>query len=91
MGSPNYLAKNSAALGIKPAGGVFIIHSPGDDWVDLQEATAFGASMSAAFPDKSVIVDTSGGCATGQHDEPLLEASLADCIVRFMASGGTSL
>jgi acetyl esterase/lipase len=90
-GSPRVLAQNAAKLGAAPAGGALVIHSPGDDWVDLGEATAFGKAFSAAFPGKGLVVETGGKCATGEHNDVLFEPSLAGCIVRFMGSGGTSL
>ena len=91
VGSPEYLARNSVAMGIAPAGHVLIIHSPGDDWVDVAEATDFGAAMSAAFPDIHVITSTDGACATGQHNDPLTQTILATCIVNFVKSGGSGI
>jgi acetyl esterase/lipase len=83
-GSPRYLAEKSPQLGIAPAGSALIIHSPGDDWVDSAGATSFGAAMSAAFPGLSVRTSTDGSCATGQHNAPLTQVSLARCIVDFI-------
>lgn len=88
VGSPTYLAQNSDTLGIAPAGAALIIHSPGDNWVDISEATNFGAAMSAAFSETATITSTDGTCATGQHNDPLSQVALAICIVNFVASGG---
>ncbi len=90
-GSPRVLAERAGKLGAAPAGNALVIHSPGDDWVDVGEATAFGKAFAAAFPGKGIVVETGGKCATGEHNDVLSEASLAGCIVRFIASGGTSL
>jgi acetyl esterase/lipase len=84
VGSPTYLAVYKDALGISPAGDALIIHSPGDNWVDIAEATVFGAAMSAAFPDIEVVTSTDGSCATGQHNDPLTQTTLATCIVNFV-------
>src|SRR5262249_30783110 len=90
-GSPRFLAAHAAGLHLGPAGAALVIHSPGDDWVDLGEATAFGAAFGAAFPGKKVIVETSGACATGEHNDVLGEASLAGCVARFVVSGGMGI
>jgi acetyl esterase/lipase len=84
VGSPTYLALNKDDLGVAPAGDALIIHSPGDNWVDIAEATNFGAAMSAAFPDIEVVTSTDGICATGQHNDPLTQTALATCIVEFI-------
>lgn len=90
-GSPTYLADNAGTLGIAPVGDALIIHSPGDNWVDIAEATNFGAAMSAAFPAIDVITNTDGTCATGQHNDPLTQVGLATCIVNFVTSGRSSI
>ena len=77
--------------GIAPAGDALIIHSPGDNWVDISEATSFGAAMSAAFPGIATITSTDGTCATGQHNDPLSQVALAICIANFVASGGNGI
>jgi hypothetical protein len=59
---------------------------PGDDWVDIAEATNLGAALSAAFPEIDVITSTDGTCATGQHNAPLIQTGLADCIIDFVAA-----
>ncbi len=91
VGSPRVLAQKAAQLGAAPAGNALVVHSPGDDWVDLGEATAFGSAFASAFPGKGLVVETAGKCATGEHEDVIAEPSLAGCIVRFMGSGGTSL
>jgi acetyl esterase/lipase len=90
VGSPTYLAQHGAALGIAPAGDVLIVHSPGDDWVDVAQSVEFAAAMGATFPAIEVVTSTDGGCATGQHNELLAEPALADCIVGFVAPGSTN-
>jgi hypothetical protein len=90
VGSPTYLAQNSEALGIIPVGKALMIHSPGDNWVDIAEAIDFGAAMNDAFPGGS-ITSTDGTCATGQHNDPLSQVALAICIVNFVASGGAGI
>lgn len=85
-GSPIYLAQNTVALGTVPVGDALLIHSPGDNWVDIAEATSFGASLSAAFPEIDVVTNTDGTCATGQHNDPLTQTALADCIIDFVAA-----
>jgi acetyl esterase/lipase len=91
VGSPIYLASNAATLGITATGNVLIIHSPGDTWVDIAEATNFGAAMSNSFPATSIVTSTDGTCATGQHNDPLSQVGLAICIVNFVASGGSGI
>lgn len=91
VGSPIYLAQNNGMLGIAPVGSALIIHSPGDTWVDIAEATNFGSAMSDAFPGTSSITSTDGTCATGQHNDPLSQVALALCIVNFVASGGAGI
>jgi acetyl esterase/lipase len=86
IGSPEYLAENAQALGLSPEGAALIIHSPGDDWVDIAGATSFGAALSAAFPGLLVSTVADGTCAAGQHNDVLQEPALAACIVDFMAS-----
>jgi acetyl esterase/lipase len=91
VGSPIYLAQNAGTQGIIPVGSALIIHSPGDTWVDIAEATSFGTAMSVAFPASSIITSTDGTCATGQHNDPLSQVALAVCIVNFVASGGEGI
>jgi acetyl esterase/lipase len=91
VGSPIYLAQNAGTLGITPIGSALIIHSPGDTWVDIAEATSFGIAMSVAFPASSIITSTDGTCASGQHNDPLSQVALAICIVNFVASGGAGI
>jgi pimeloyl-ACP methyl ester carboxylesterase len=83
-GSPTYLAENAADLGIKPAGDALLLHSPGDDWVDLADTVSFGGALEMAFPAIDVVTDTGGTCAGGQHNGVLREASLADCVINFV-------
>ncbi len=83
-GSPRYLVQHAAALGTAPVGDALVIHSPGDNWVDIAEATNFGAALSAAFPELDVVTVTDGSCATGQHNAPLTQTALADCIIDFV-------
>lgn len=83
-GSPIYLAENAQDLGIKPVGDVLLIHSPGDDWVDIAEASNFGGVLYTAFPDIDVVTKTDGSCASGQHNAVLSETSMADCIIKFV-------
>jgi len=91
IGSPTYLAQNSEALGIVPVGKALMIHSPGDNWVDIAEAINFGAALNDAFPAGGSITSTDGTCATGQHNDPLSQVALATCIVNFVASGGAGI
>ena len=84
-GSPIYLANNAEDLGIKPAGDALLIHSSGDDWVDIAEATNFGGVLETAFPDIDVVTKAGGSCATGQHNAALDEASLAACVIEFVS------
>jgi acetyl esterase/lipase len=91
IGSPTYLADNADTLGIAPVGDALIIHSPGDNWVDIAEATSFGEAMSAAFSEINVITSTDGTCATGQHNDPLTQTALATCIVNFIALSGSGI
>jgi acetyl esterase/lipase len=91
VGSPTYLANNAATLGIAPVGDVLVIHSPGDNWVDIAEALNFGQAMSSVFSEIDVVTSTDGSCATGQHNDPLSQSSLAVCIVDFIASSGSGI
>jgi acetyl esterase/lipase len=91
VGSPTYLANHAAELGLSAVGNALMIHSPGDDWVDIAEAAALGNALEAAFPDRSVIVSTDGACAVGGHNELLDEPALAGCLTTYVLSGGTSI
>ena len=88
VGSPTYLALNDGPLGIAPAGDALLMHSPGDDWVDIEEAIAFGAAMRGAFPETRVVTSVDGSCATGSHFTVTTQESVARCIVDFMATTG---
>lgn len=85
-GSPIYLANNAEDLGIKPTGDALLIHSVGDDWVDIDQARNFGSALGDAFPDIDVVTKTDGSCAIGQHNPVLDEASLADCVIEFVTA-----
>lgn len=91
VGSPTYLASHAAELGLVAVGNAAMIHSPADDWVDIAEAAALGDALTAAFPNRTVIVSDTGVCAIGGHNELLVEPALADCLVSFVLSGGTTL
>jgi acetyl esterase/lipase len=91
IGSPNYLAAHTNDLGLTPVGAALIIHSPGDDWVDVAEATSFGATLGAAVPNLSVITSVDGTCANGQHSDVLPDPALASCIINFVASAGAGI
>jgi len=91
IGSPTYLADNAGTLEVAPVGDALIIHSPGDNWVDIAEATSFGQAMSAAFSEINVITSIDGTCATGQHNDPLTQTALAVCIVNFIALSGSGI
>ena len=85
-GSPVYLTKSAVSLGIVPAGDVLLIHSTGDDWVDIAEANNFGAVLKATFPQIDVVTRTGGNCTIGQHNDTLSETALADCIIEFVVT-----
>jgi hypothetical protein len=91
VGSPTYLAQNHETLGLAPVGKALIIHSPGDNWVDIDEAIHFGAAMNDGFSGAGTITSIDGTCATGQHNDPLSQVALAACIVNFVASGGARI
>jgi acetyl esterase/lipase len=91
IGSPTQLAQQSVTLGLAPVGDALIIHSPGDDWVDIAETPNFAAAMSAAFPELSVIASYDGQCGSSSHDNVLNEPALASCIVNFVTSNGASI
>jgi acetyl esterase/lipase len=91
VGSPTALANHAAELGLTAVGNALMIHSPADDWVDIAEASALGAALASAFPDRTVIVSDTGVCAAGGHNELLAEPALADCLVSFVRSGGTTI
>lgn len=84
MGSPTWLAQHADMLGLAPVGDALIVHSPDDDWVDIAEATSFGAALNAAFPQLSVITVTDGSCGSGSHEAVLYDSALVDCIVNFV-------
>jgi acetyl esterase/lipase len=91
LGSPTYLANHAAELNLAAVGNALMIHSPTDDWVDIAEATSLGDALTAAFPDRTVIVSNTGVCAAGGHNELLAEPALADCLTSFVLSGGTAI
>ncbi len=91
VGSATYLATHAVELGIVAVGNALMIHSPGDDWVDIAEASTLGAALDSAFPAISTIVSIDGTCAVGSHNELLEEAALAACLLAFVGSGGVSL
>jgi acetyl esterase/lipase len=86
MGSPAYIARNAKSLGHSPVADVLLIHSPGDNWVDMAETTQYGKTLSTAFPNIEVITKTDGSCASGQHNDVLKQTELADCIINFVAT-----
>ena len=83
-GSPRFLADNATRLGISPVGDALLVHSPGDDWVDIADTSNFGNALDAAFDGISVVTDDQGICASSQHNLMLLENSTADCIISFV-------
>jgi acetyl esterase/lipase len=91
VASPTYLANHAAELGLAAVGNASMIHSPADDWVDIAEAAALGDALTAAFPNRTVLVSDTGVCAAGEHNELLAEPALAECLVSFVLSGGTAL
>lgn len=91
IGSPTHLAQHAAALGLAPVGHALLIHSPGDNWVDIAEASSFAAALAAAFADLHVISSTDGSCGNGTHDGVLDDPALARCMITFMDSGGATI
>lgn len=85
MGSPAWLTENAGELGIKPVADVLLVHSSGDDWVDIAEAENLGRQMHKAYSEIDVLVKTDGSCASGQHNDMLSEAALAVCIIEFVS------
>ena len=83
-GSPRVLADQAVDLGIEPVGPALLIHSPGDNWVDVAEAIEMEAAWLAAFPEVEVVRETQGACASGQHNDVLSQPTLADCIIDFV-------
>lgn len=90
-GSPTALASDPGDLGVAPVGDILVVHAPGDDWVAITEATAFGAAVDLAFPDVDRITTVDGTCGTGRHFDLLEQAELPTCIVNFVASAGASI
>ena len=84
-GSPAFLARHSARLGIAAAGDVLLVHAPGDDWVDSEEAVRFGEALQAAGLGRKIVTVTDGSCGAGGHNEVLHEEALADCLIKFVA------
>lgn len=91
VGSPTYLAAHAGELAIAAVGHALMIHSPGDNWVDIGEASALGTGLESAFPGISVIVSIDGTCAVAGHNELLDEAALAACLVNFVTSDGGAI
>lgn len=85
MGSPAWLAANADETAVKPVSDVLLVHSKGDDWVDIAEAENFGRRMQSTWSNIDVLVKTDGSCASGQHNEVLSEAGLARCIIGFVS------
>ena len=83
-GSPAYLARNAKILHSEPVGDVLLIHSSGDNWVDIAEAENFAQALNSAFPEIDVVVKTDGSCAIGQHNDMLNETLLAECVIKFV-------
>ena len=83
-GSPAFLARNSEQLGVAAASDVLLVHAPGDDWVDSNEAIRFAAALQVIGHGRKVIAVTDGSCGVGGHNEILGETALADCIIEFM-------
>ncbi len=90
MGSPFWLTKNAAELDIKPVADVLLLHSPGDNWVDIAEAEKLGSEMQKTYSEIDVLVKTDGSCAKGQHNDVLSEIALAECINEFVSGRGPS-
>jgi acetyl esterase/lipase len=85
MGSPAWLTENAGELGIKPVADVLLVHSTGDNWVDIAEAENLGRQMQKAYSEIDVLVKTDGSCASSQHNDMLSEAALALCIIEFVS------
>lgn len=83
-GSPAFLVAHSERFEIKPAGSVLLIQSPGDNWVDGGETVRLGQALADTYPDLPVVVQATGACGMGSHNDVLTEVALADCIVAFM-------
>ena len=78
-GSPVALAADSA-----PVAPTLLIHSPGDNWVQSQQAVALHSVLKPPAGGGSNEIDTSGVCVSGEHPDVLNGASaksLAGCIV----------
>ncbi|MFV8756300.1 alpha/beta hydrolase [Nannocystaceae bacterium ST9] len=90
-GSATHLADHADELGISPVGNALMIHSPGDDWVDIAEASTLAAALDSAFPGIIAIVAIDGTCAAGNHNGLLDEAALADCLIAFVDSDATAI
>jgi hypothetical protein len=91
VGSPTWLAQHADELGLAPVGNALMIHSPADDWVDIAEASMLGSALESAFPAITAIVSIDGTCAMGTHGGLLDEMALANCLIDFVASNGTSI
>ena len=89
MGSPAWLTENAGDLGIKPVADVLLVHSTGDNWVDIAEAENFGQLMQKTWSDIDVLVKTDGSCASSQHNDMLSEVALAECIIAFVSGRHT--
>ena len=83
-GSPAWLAASS-----QPAGPVLLVHSPGDDWVQSQQATTlYNVLKQPVAPNTTGHrLDISGECGEGQHPDVIRGGSagkLAACIAAMV-------
>jgi hypothetical protein len=61
-----------------------LLHSPGDDYVQVQEAVALYEVLKPAPGGVPHRIDIAGGCVQGEHED-VLEGASAQSLARCMA------
>ena len=79
-----------AEAGVAPAAPLLLVHSPGDDWVEISQAAQLFAVLRPPMTGQAAKqrLDIQGACAAGEHPQVLQGASaglLARCMLQFFA------
>lgn len=84
--NPDWRANSPTAVAAQaaPVGPCMLLHSPGDDYVQVQEAVALYEVLKPAPGGVPHRIDIAGGCVQGEHED-VLEGASAQSLARCMA------
>lgn len=84
--NPDWRANSPTAVAAQaaPLGPCMLLHSPGDDYVQVQEAVALYEVLKPAPGGVPHRIDIAGGCVQGEHED-VLEGASAQSLARCMA------